>query len=130
MDKKKILLVEDDRLNAGVVKIFLSADYDVDQAENGQIALEKAEKTKYDAFLMDINLGRGLNGLEVAQLLRKKPEYENIPIVAITAYAMETDKKEFLNNGCSHYLPKPFFKKDILNILENIFKPPTRKTKS
>lgn len=117
MSKKRILLVEDDKLNSGVIKVFLSAEYDVDHAENGQIALELAEKNNYDLFLMDINLGRGLNGLDVAQNLKQQDKYKNAPIVAITAYAMESDKREFLQKGCTHYLSKPFFKKDILAII-------------
>ncbi|MBX2974711.1 MAG: response regulator [Ignavibacteriaceae bacterium] len=117
MSKKRILLVEDDKLNSGVIKVFLSAEYEVDHAENGQIALELAEKNNYDLFLMDINLGRGLNGLDVAQNLKQQDKYKNAPIVAITAYAMESDKREFLQKGCTHYLSKPFFKKDILAII-------------
>jgi CheY-like chemotaxis protein len=117
MDKKRILLVEDDQLNSGVIKVFLSSVFDVDHADNGQTAIELADESTYSAFLMDINLGRGLNGLEVAQHIKNQERYRNTPIIAITAYAMESDKREFLQKGCTHYLSKPFFKKDILALI-------------
>ncbi|MDP2301634.1 MAG: response regulator [Ignavibacteria bacterium] len=117
MDKKRILLVEDDQLNSGVIKVFLSSVFEVDHADNGQTAIDLSEQFNYSAFLMDINLGRGLNGLEVAQHLKNQNKYKNTPIIAITAYAMESDKREFLQKGCTHYLSKPFFKKDILALI-------------
>jgi CheY-like chemotaxis protein len=117
MDKKRVLLVEDDQLNSGVIKVFLSSIFNVDHADNGQTAIELAEQLTYDAFLMDINLGRGLNGLEVTQHIKKLEKYRNTPIIAITAYALESDKREFLKKGCTHYLSKPFFKKDILALI-------------
>lgn len=115
--KPKILLVEDDDTNIVVAKLFLKKIYDVDAAMNGDSALEMVNLNKYDAILMDINLGKGKNGAEVTREIREISGYEKIPIVAVTAYAMGGDKEEFIRAGCSHYLPKPFAQKNLLGLL-------------
>ena len=85
-------------------------------------ALEKVQGRKYDAILMDINLGMGMNGLELTGEIRKMPEYFNTPIIAVTAYAMKGEKEKFLDGGCSHYLSKPYSKRDIVEIMTDILK--------
>jgi len=69
---------------------------------------------------MDINLTGKLNGLDLAHEIKKLNEYENIPIIAITAYAMVGDKEKMLNGGCTHYLSKPFSRNDLLSLLREI----------
>ena len=68
---------------------------------------------------MDINL-KGMNGLETVSRIREIKGYENTPIVAVTAYAMMGDKEKFLSVGCTHYISKPFFKKDLVDLLTDI----------
>lgn len=70
---------------------------------------------------MDINLGRSIDGLETTNQLRKLTGYLNIPIVAVTAYAGDEDKKEILSKGCSHYISKPYSRNDIIKLFKNIF---------
>ena len=53
--------------------------------------------------------------------IRQIDGYEKTPVIAMTAYASENDKKKFLSKGCSHYISKPFFMKDIIELIENIF---------
>ncbi|MGQ9798580.1 MAG: response regulator [Ignavibacterium sp.] len=95
--------------------------YSLDFARNADEALEKVKSKKYDAILMDINLRRGLDGIQLTQIIREMPEYKETPIIALTAYAMEKEKQEFLSKGLSHYLSKPFRKNDLLLLLQNIF---------
>ncbi len=64
-------------------------------AKTGAEALELLDKTKFDLILMDINLGRGLSGIEVTKQIRLMKGYEDVPIVAMTAYAMLGDKEDF-----------------------------------
>jgi CheY-like chemotaxis protein len=99
---------------------MLEKDYYVIPVSSGLSALEEMKKQKVDIILMDINLKHGISGIEASQLIRKIEGCEKIPIVAMTAYAMPGDRKEFLQSGCSHYLAKPFTKKDILKLLDNI----------
>ena len=74
----------------------------------------------YDIILMDINLGKGMDGIQATQEIRKIKGYKKTPIVALTAYAREGDKEEFLAGGCTHYLGKPFTVKQLLDLIENI----------
>lgn len=119
---KTILLVEDDYVAIDVVKRILISKYKLDFAVTGDEALEKASAFTYDAILMDINLRKGMDGAQVTQILRKDDRYKNIPIIALTAFAMEEEKSEFLSKGMSHYLSKPFTKNELLGIMEIAFK--------
>lgn len=112
-----ILHVEDDMLGRKVVKVLLKKECNVTDVEDGETALALASKNKYDLVLMDINL-RGISGIETAQAMRTLPGYQDIPIVAVTAYAMVGDKEEFLRNGCSHYLSKPFTKENLIKVIQ------------
>ncbi len=119
--KKRILYVEDDDTSIAVVTIPLSKHYSIDVAKNAEIALAKVKEQSFDAILMDINLGRGMNGEELTQVIRRLPGYEKIPIIAVTAYASEEDKKEFLSKGMSHYISKPFFIQDLVKLVGSVF---------
>ena len=66
---------------------------------------------------MDINLGEGMDGLMLTKMIRNMPKYTQTPIIAITAYAMQNDKDECINAGCSDYITKPFTKEILLNII-------------
>ena len=121
MEKKKgnhsLLLVENDIPSIDIIKIYLQNKYNIDSAVNGLTALNMIGEKKYSAILMDIDLGFGMNGIEVAQKIRKIEGYENIPIIAVTAYAMMGDKEKFLNAGCTHYIAKPFDRHALIDLL-------------
>ncbi len=114
-----ILLVEDDPINANVINLFLKGYYEIDHSSTASKAIEMVKAKKYDVILMDINL-KGMNGLDAVKIIRQHKEYSATPVVAVTAYAMVGDKKRFLENGCTHYLPKPFTKRDIVELLDSI----------
>ena len=118
--KKMILCVEDDDTSIEVINISLSKYYNIEVAKDGEKALSKVKEQKYDVILMDINLGPGMNGIDLTQIIRKIPGYEDIPIIAVTAYAGEEDKKEFLSKGMSRYLAKPFLIQDLVKIVEEV----------
>ena len=105
-----ILLVEDDHINRSVTKYFLKEVCELDIVTSGEKALEIVNSKKYDLILMDIALGAGINGLETTKLIREIPEYREVPIIALTAYAMYIEKNKFLVGGCNDYLSKPFTK--------------------
>lgn len=116
----KILLVEDDELNIRMISSFLNGKYHIDEARSGDEALKKVFDNNYDIFLMDIGLKKEMTGLDVTKKLRKMDAYRKTPIVAVTAYALAGDKERILQAGCSHYLSKPFSKKQLINLLESI----------
>jgi CheY-like chemotaxis protein len=120
MEKPHVLVVDDDKTSLDITKLFLRELYEIDTAENGIEAIKKTETKKYDAILMDIGLGRGMNGVEATKKIRGNSNYKDIPIVAVTAYVMRGDKEEFLNAGCSHYLSKPFESTKLRELLKTI----------
>lgn len=119
--KPKILLVEDEDDCILLVDFYLRANYEIDVAKKAEEALEKIKKNLYSLILMDINLGKGLSGMDVVTEIRKIPEYKDIPIIALTAFAMKGDMEEFIAGGCNGYISKPFTKerleKEIYDLL-------------
>ncbi|HEY5534204.1 MAG TPA: PAS domain S-box protein [Ignavibacteria bacterium] len=117
-DKKyEILYIEDDFLSQEVVKIQLKNVTNIDIVTNAKNAIYMLQKKKYNLILLDINLGKEISGLDIIERVKLIPDYDNIPIIALTAYAMKGDKEEFLKAGCTDYLAKPFDKDDLVNIL-------------
>ena len=116
--KQPILLVEDNETNKEVIVHYLNELCIVDYAKNADIALELINKFKYSAILMDINLGGGMNGLELAQIIRQIAGYENVPIIAVTGYTMSHEKQVFLQKGFAAHLSKPFDKKELIELLK------------
>jgi len=117
-----ILYVEDDFINQNVVRLYLGNHYSLETAFDGVSALDLVNQKEYDLILMDINLGGKMDGMAVTREIRKLPRYTETPIIAVTAYAMESDKTEFLSGGCTHFLAKPFEKHQLLELLAGITK--------
>lgn len=121
--KKKILSVEDDPMATEIVARALSKDYEVEAVTNSKDAINIVKEKTYDLILMDINLGRDeLDGVELTQKIRQIHYYKKIPIVALTAYAREEDRDEFLSKGMDYYLSKPFMISDLKKLMKGILK--------
>ncbi|MEW6006167.1 MAG: PAS domain S-box protein [Stygiobacter sp.] len=122
--KKKILYVEDEQMAIDIVKRSLSNNYEIDCVTNVKDTLEKVNdiNSNYDLIFMDINLGHDmLDGIQLTAEIRKIDKYKNVPIVALTAYASEDDKNEFLSKGMDYYLSKPFTISDLRKLVNDIF---------
>lgn len=113
-----VLLVEDSEANRIVTSLFLKGICSIDEAIDGISALAKVKDNLYSLILMDINLGKGIDGVETINRIRKLNEYKDIPSIAITAYAMPGDRSKYINSGFNEYLSKPFLKKDLINLVE------------
>lgn len=108
MDKKRILLVDDEVQLVEVVKMRLEANnYEVILAYDGQEALDKARKAKPDLIILDLMLPK-IDGYKVCRMLKFDEKYKNIPIVMFTARAQESDEKLGLEVGADAYIVKPF----------------------
>ena len=116
----EILMVDDDSTSREITRLFLNNICKVNFAYSGEEALKLVDKKTYKLILMDINLGNGLSGIETTIKIKKISAYKNTPIVALTAFAMVGEKDEFLRSGCTHYLSKPFMKKDLIELVSNI----------
>lgn len=119
-NKPSILIVDDDLGSIKYLSFLISGSYEIETSMDGSSALEAIQRKKFDVILMDINLGKGMNGIEVTKKIREMPEYNDTPVIAITAFAMSGDREEFLEAGCSHYISKPFNKKEFLQLLTSI----------
>ena len=118
----EVLMVDDDSVSREITFLFLKNICKLDFAKSGDEALKLVNKKTYKLILMDINLGEGMSGIETTQKIKSISAYKNTPIVAFTAFAMEGEREEFLRSGCTHYLSKPFMKKDLIDLVNNILK--------
>jgi signal transduction histidine kinase len=106
-EPKKILYVEDNAMNRLLVRRVLAhAGYILLEAEEGLSGIQIAQEEKPDLILMDIMIP-GMDGYQVTTKLKSLPELANTPIIAVTAKAMESDRKRALIAGCDGYIPKP-----------------------
>jgi len=115
--KKRILLAEDNKINQKTTKIMLEKQgFEVEVANNGQEAAEKYLTEKnYDIILMDIQMPV-MTGYEATAEIRKKDG--RVPIIALTAYAMNGDKEKCLENGMNDYLSKPYKMSELSEIMK------------
>ena len=103
----RLLLVEDNEINQLIAnEILVSAGFAVDIAGNGEEALEKVTKNGYDLILMDIQMPE-MDGLTATSIIRSDERYVHIPIVAMTANAMQGDKERSLEVGMNDHITKP-----------------------
>lgn len=104
---KKILIVEDVPDNAELAcKILTSRGYDVIHAINAETGYQFALKHRPDLILLDLGLP-DYDGLTLASQLREQPEFEHLPIIAFTAWPLETARTMAESYGCTGFIGKP-----------------------
>lgn len=120
-EKPTILLVEDNKINQEVIIAYLRNLYKVECADDGEAAISLCQQNGYyKTILMDINLGGGINGIEATQELKKIKGYESIPVIAVTGYTMQQQKKALFEFGFSAHLSKPFEKKELVDLINSL----------
>ncbi len=105
----RVLYIEDNKDNRLLVRrILMASDFDVvvDEAESAQIGIDLALKQPPDLILMDLSMP-DMDGLTATKRIRNLPTLRDIPIVALTANAMESDKDRSIEAGCDGYIKKP-----------------------
>lgn len=118
---RSVLLVEDVEINRVVAENILEhAGLLVESAVNGLEAVQKAKSKQYDMIVMDIQMPE-MDGYEATRAIRKLPNYENTPIVAMTANAMSDDKRLSLEAGMNSHLTKPIQFEQVISELERFF---------
>ncbi|VAW13543.1 Polar-differentiation response regulator DivK [hydrothermal vent metagenome] len=114
---KTVMIVEDNELNMKLFNDLLeSQGYLTIQTANGMEALDLARAHHPDLILMDIQLPE-VSGLEVTKWLKEDDELRDIPVVAVTAFAMKGDEERILAGGCEGYISKPI---SVPHFLETI----------
>ena len=114
-----VLLVDDNNVNRMVAKKILNkANHRVDTAIDGFKAIKLVESNTYDIILMDIQLP-GINGVDTMVKIKNLLTTNCPPIIAVTAFSSDQDKKNFLHRGFDGYLGKPFSATDIISLIEH-----------
>jgi two-component system sensor histidine kinase/response regulator len=118
-----VLVVEDNELNQEVARELLTgAGLVVDVAQDGQVALAKVQESRYDLVFMDMQMPV-MDGLAATEAIRRLPELAGLPIVAMTANAMQRDQERCLQAGMNDYIAKPIEPEALWAVLRRWIKP-------
>jgi two-component system sensor histidine kinase/response regulator len=113
----RVLVVEDNEINQEVaVGQLEDAEVFVDLAENGEVALSMICENDYDAVLMDMQMPV-MDGVEATRILRANPRFESLPIIAMTANAMASDRELCLEAGMNDHIAKPIDPDQLFGVL-------------
>ena len=127
---KKILVVEDNQINMYLsCRILKSSGYEVIEARTGEEGVELAIKERPDLIIMDIQLP-GIDGLETTKRIRKSKANGEVPIIALTSYAMAGDRKKALKAGCTGYIEKPINPETFMNEIKKFLEVKDEKSNS
>lgn len=110
-DNQKILVVDDEERIRRLIRMYLERDeFEVEEAENGAVALEKALAYDYDVILLDIMMPE-MDGIEVCEALR---EEKNTPVIMLTAKGEESNRVQGFEAGADDYIVKPFSPREVI----------------
>jgi CheY-like chemotaxis protein len=113
-----ILIAEDNEKNRKLMQVILQkSGYKITVAENGEDVICLAKKIIPDLILMDIQMPV-MDGVEAIRILKSDPETKDIPVIALTSYAMEGDRERFLREGFNGYIPKPIKVKSFIETIK------------
>jgi CheY-like chemotaxis protein len=122
MEIKKILVVEDNKLNMKLVRGLIKiGKYRMLEANNAESGIQLIREQMPDLVLMDIQLP-GMDGLSATKIIKEDPDLKDIPIVALTSYAMQGDKEKALAAGCTGYIAKPIDTRKFLETVSQYLK--------
>ena len=111
---KSILVVEDQEDNRQILRDLLSStDYEMVEAENGQEALDAVARKRPDLILMDIQLPV-MDGYEATRRIKANPDWQSIPVIVVTSYALSGDAEKARAAGCDDYVTKPYSPRQLL----------------
>ncbi len=121
MEKKKILLIEDDPFIAEMYAIKFKNEYDFDIAQDGEIGLKKLNEYKPDLVLLDIILPK-IDGFEILQKIKTDPNLSSIPVVLLTNLGQKENIKKGLQMGALDYIVKAHFTpSEVVEKVKKIF---------
>jgi CheY-like chemotaxis protein len=122
MTIKTILVVEDNELNMKLVRGLIKiGKYGMLEAIDAESGIEQIREKRPDLVLMDIQLP-GMDGLSATKIIKEDPSLKDIPVVALTSYAMQGDEEKALEAGCSGYIAKPIDTRKFLETISQYLK--------
>ena len=125
---KTILIAEDNPVNRELLRELLEIrGYAVVEACDGQEALAMVEQAPPDILLLDIGMPL-LDGFAVVRELRENPRFISLPVVAVTAYAMQGDREKIMNSGFDGYISKPVNSGSLFQELDRLAARPDRQS--
>jgi two-component system cell cycle response regulator DivK len=117
---KTVLYVEDNEANRKIVRLLLkNTRYTLIEAHDGEAGVAAAIQGAPDLILMDVQLPK-ISGLEAMRRLRAEPTTANIPIIAITSFALSGDDQKATEAGATAYLAKPYSPRDLLALVRKL----------
>ena len=123
--KKKILVADDDSDFLGVTRAILEyAGFAIDTAANGEEALKKLKKRKYDLLILDVVMPK-IDGIKLFRMLKRGKRYANTPVLFISGHSDKIehdDQKKEIINKADGYMQKPFKTKDFLETVRELLK--------
>ena len=121
--KGKILIVDDDIKNRKLFRVALqNSGYEIIEAENGEQAIKLAKENLPNLILMDIQMPV-MDGISAFKVIRADENTKNIPVIALTSYAMKGDREKFLAEGFNDYISKPIDVKEFIEIVKKHITP-------
>jgi len=121
--KAKILIVDDDSVNAGVIRTFLeNADYSVSTAEDGAEALEKIGEIGFDLIISELMVPK-VDGIMIKDALSKKSGTKDIPFILLSHLKNEKTVTRAYGHGIDHYLKKPYLLAELMGIVQKVTAP-------
>ena len=122
MKSETILVIEDNELNMKLVKGLIKiGKYRMLEAMDAESGIQLLRTHRPDLILMDIQLP-GMDGLSATKIIKDDPSLKDIPIVALTSYAMQGDKEKALEAGCVGYIAKPIDTRKFLKTVSQFMK--------
>lgn len=118
-DLPQILSVEDNPDTRLLLEHTLQDEYDVTVVSSVEEALEHVTTDSFDLLLLDINLSEKDGGVELLRTIRNRENIDDIPAVAVTAFAMPGDRDDFLQAGFDEYVGKPFTRNQLVGTIED-----------
>lgn len=110
---RRIALVEDNADNRLLIQALLGGEHEIDEYENGVDALAGLSRSLPALVLLDISLP-GMDGVEILGRIRRDPALRHLPVIALTAHAMNGDRERYLAAGFDDYLTKPIVDETLL----------------
>ena len=120
---KRVYVIEDNEKNMKLFRAILKLvpDIEIFEETQGDLGFELIKSGTPDLIILDIQLP-GMSGIEICSELRKITKFKNIPIIAVTSFAMKGDKERILSAGFNDYISKPIKVQEFRELVSNLLK--------
>ena len=117
---KRILIVEDQEDNRRIIRdMLIHAGFEIEEAATGEDAIARVKAQAPDLILMDVQLP-GLDGYSTTRQIRTDPGMRQVPVIAVTSFAMAGDDRRAREAGCDNYIAKPYSPRALLQLVKDL----------